>query len=225
MIPLAHILGQDESLLVECQQGHKLLPDVCVAFSSMQQAAGQDGIDLQIVSSYRSFSRQQHIWHNKWSGKQAILDPNEVPLNTNNLSEQEKVFAILTWSALPGASRHHWGTDLDVYDKRSVENVEDKFQLVCSEYENEGPCSKLNQWLTKYAQDFEFTRPYNEYKGGVAQEPWHLSYLPIANIVESQLTKQSILDTLINSKMLGLAAITENIDEIFTRFVLNKGLS
>ena len=26
----------------------------------------------------------------------------------------------MRWSAIPGSSRHHWGTDLDVYDAAAV---------------------------------------------------------------------------------------------------------
>ncbi|MCZ8486094.1 D-alanyl-D-alanine carboxypeptidase family protein [Vibrio lentus] len=34
-------------------------------------------------------------------------------------SEQQKLSAILRWSALPGASRHHWGCDFDVFAHQS----------------------------------------------------------------------------------------------------------
>ena len=117
MITAAHILGKDESLLVECQNGFRLLPEVCDAFKRMQSAAAQDNVDMQIVSSYRSFDRQLQIWQNKWMGKTNLLDADENILDATKLSDQQKILAILTWSALPGASRHHWGTDLDVYDK------------------------------------------------------------------------------------------------------------
>ena len=175
MITQAHTLGKDDSLLVECQNGFRLLPEVCEAFKRMQMAAAQDNVDIQIVSSYRSFERQLQIWQNKWSGKATLLDANENNLDATTLSDQEKILAILTWSALPGASRHHWGTDLDVYDKKSVEQNQHDFQLVCSEYDN-GPCTQLNNWLNEHATQFGFSRPYAKYKGGIAREPWHLSF-------------------------------------------------
>ena len=164
-----------KSLLVECQNGFRLLPEVCSAFKRMQEAAAQDNVDMQIVSSYRGFDRQLQIWQNKWIGKATLLDADENKLDTSSLSDQQKILAILTWSALPGASRHHWGTDLDVYDKNSVEHAQHDFQLVCSEYD-QGPCSKLNHWLTEHAIKFGFDRPYAQYKGGIAREPWHLSF-------------------------------------------------
>ncbi len=32
------------------------------------------------------------------------------------LSDLEKCKAMLRWSAVPGASRHHWGTEIDIFD-------------------------------------------------------------------------------------------------------------
>jgi hypothetical protein len=45
-----------------------------------------------------------------------LLDAHNQPLDALQLGETERLHAILHWSALPGTSRHHWGTDLDIYD-------------------------------------------------------------------------------------------------------------
>lgn len=223
MIPQAHTLGKDEHLLIECQNGFLLLPEVCEAFKRMQGAAAKDNVDMQIVSSYRSFDRQLQIWQNKWTGKAALLDADENQLDVSALSDQEKILAILTWSALPGASRHHWGTDLDVYDKNAVEHSPDDFQLVCSEYD-QGPCSQLSNWLDENAIKFGFSRPYAEYTGGIAREPWHLSFLASADKMLGILDEQVLLDNLTQSDILGLDSIIANMPDIYQRFVLNKGL-
>lgn len=224
MITQAHTLGKDESLLVECQNGFRLLPEVCDAFKRMQKAAAQDDVDMQIVSSYRGFDRQLQIWQNKWSGKATLLDASENVLNVTDLSDQEKLIAILTWSALPGASRHHWGTDLDVFDKKSVETSQHNFQLVCSEYDN-GPCSNLNNWLNEHANKFGFDRPYAEYNGGIAREPWHLSFQAVADNILALFDEQVILANLTESGILGLDSIIANMPDIYQRFVLNRGLA
>jgi LAS superfamily LD-carboxypeptidase LdcB len=223
MITHAHILGKDEALLVECQNGFRLLPEVCAAFKQMQATAAQDNVDIQIVSSYRSFDRQLQIWGKKWSGKAKLLDANEKVLDVTELSDQEKIYAILTWSALPGASRHHWGTDLDVYDKKAVEKSQHSFQLVCSEYD-QGPCTRLNNWLNEHAIQFGFSRPYAEFKGGIAREPWHLSFHDSAEKMFAQLDELALLNNLRNSNILGLESIVANMPEIYQRFVLNRGL-
>ena len=222
MITPAHILGKDESLLVECQNGFRLLPEVCDAFKKMQAAAAQDNVDMQIVSSYRGFDRQLQIWQNKWTGKAALLDANENTLDPTALSDKQKVLAILTWSALPGASRHHWGTDLDVYDKRSVEQNQHNFQLVCSEYDH-GPCTQLSKWLNDNAIKFGFTRPYAEYNGGVAREPWHLSFKTSADIMLVHLDENMLLANLKMSDILGLDSIISHLPDIYQRFILNRG--
>jgi len=223
VITAAQILGKDESLLVECQNGFRLLPEVCGAFKQMQMAAAQDNVDMQIVSSYRGFDRQLQIWQNKWSGKATLLDANENVLDATSLSDQEKILAILTWSALPGASRHHWGTDLDVYDKSAVEQNQHDFQLVCSEYD-QGPCTQLNNWLNEHAIQFGFTRPYAKYNGGIAREPWHLSFQTSADKRLGLLDEQVLLANLMKSDILGLDSIVVNMPDIYQRFVLNRGL-
>tara|TARA_R110002153_G_scaffold6556_22_gene30125 strand:+ start:14181 stop:14855 length:675 start_codon:yes stop_codon:yes gene_type:complete len=223
VITQAHTLGKDESLLVECQNGFRLLPEVCEAFKQMQTAAAQDNVDIQIVSSYRGFDRQLQIWQNKWSSKATLLDANENILDATTLSDQEKILAILTWSALPGASRHHWGSDLDVYDKNAVEKSQHNFQLVCSEYD-QGPCTQLNNWLNKHAIKYGFSRPYTQYNGGIAREPWHLSFQASADKMLDLLDEQVILANLIKSNILGLDSIIANMPEIYQRFVLNRGL-
>ena len=223
MITQAHTLGKDESLLVECQNGFRLLPEVCGAFKKMQWAAAQDNVDMQIVSSYRGFDRQLQIWQKKWSGIATLLDANENVLDATALSDKEKILAILTWSALPGASRHHWGTDLDVYDKSAVEQSQHDFQLVCSEYDR-GPCTQLNKWLNQNAIKFGFIRPYAKYNGGIAREPWHLSYQASADKISGLVDEKRLLANLMKSDILGLDCIITNMPDIYQRFVLNRGL-
>ena len=219
----AHILGKDESRLVDCQNGFRLLPEVCKAFKQMQVAAAKNNVDMQIVSSYRGFDRQLMIWQKKWSGQATLLDANEKSLDASMLTEQEKIFAILTWSALPGASRHHWGTDLDVYDKKSVEQSQHDFQLVCSEYD-QGPCSVLSNWLNENASKYGFAQPYSEYNGGIAREPWHLSFKASADRMIALQDEHMLLALLETSDILGLSGIISNMPSIYQRFVLNRGL-
>ncbi|WP_335917672.1 M15 family metallopeptidase [Shewanella chilikensis] len=149
------------------------------AFLKMQAAAEQDGIALAICSGYRSFERQLAIWNAKASGKRPLLDKNSLPVgDVGALSDDELVALILLWSALPGASRHHWGTDLDLFDSGQISKHE--LKLVNAEYEPQGPCYKLNLWLDERALDFGFYRPFQPGLSGVSPERWHLSFLPKA---------------------------------------------
>lgn len=214
-------LGTSEQHLVACQGRHQLREEVCTAFREMQQAAQTDGVDLQIVSSFRDFHRQQQIWDAKWLGHKPLYNRCGELIDTALLTDDEKLYAILIWSALPGASRHHWGTDLDVYDKTSVGNWPHTFELVASEYGESGPCYNLHCWLNENAEKHGFYRPYAIDTGGVAPEPWHLSFSPTASKIIEQLDLNVLRGTLLNSTVQGKTAILENLEDIFQRFTLN----
>lgn len=221
MIEPQHWLGLTQQHLLVYQEKHLLQEEVCNAFLRMQQSAAADKVDIQIVSSYRNFERQQHIWDAKWLGQRPILSLTGQLLDIETLTETEKLHAILTWSALPGASRHHWGTDLDVYDKACVVSRQHDFQLVSQEYEQNGPCYRLNSWLAEHAEEFGFYRPYSVYNNGVAPEAWHISYKPIADTIIRQLNIRDLADTLSTTTIQGKKIIMANLEEIFSRYTLN----
>lgn len=144
----------------------QLQPQVSAAFTRMQSAAAQAGVHLHIASGFRSFERQAGIWARKYTGIQTPV-------------RDESLHAILRWSALPGLSRHHWGTDFDCYDPVAL--GEQSLQLEPREYGPEGPMAALFAWLTAHAHEFGFYRPYlSNDTPGVAAEPWHWSYAPLA---------------------------------------------
>lgn len=223
MLTKPQIIGKDSAHLVECQNKHFLQPSVCQAFKEMQYAASNDGIDLQIASSHRDFNRQLRIWQRKWLGELPLYDIEGKLLETSVLPDSDKMHAILTWSALPGASRHHWGTDLDVYDKRAIEASGASLQLLSAEYDKDGPCYTLNCWLAENAANYDFSRPFAQYKGGVAAEAWHLSYQPMANKIYHDLDLGLIKSAIEDSDLPGKDTVLAQFDMIFTRYILNKG--
>ena len=83
-------------------------------FLALSKAAAQADIELKIASGYRSFERQLLIWNNKFTGKTAIKNAIGETVNISQLTDIEIIHAILLFSALPGTSRHHWGTDIDL---------------------------------------------------------------------------------------------------------------
>ena len=125
---------------------------------AMQQAAREAGFDLQPASTFRDFDRQLAIWNGKFCGQRPVLDKDSRPIDVAPLSAAERCEAILRWSALPGASRHHWGSDLDVYDPSLLPEGQ-KLQLEPWEYEEGGYFAPLNQWLTAHMAEFGFYRP------------------------------------------------------------------
>ena len=223
MITPHQAMGLSSAHLVEVTGGHFLQGTVKSAFEQMQKAALRQKIDVQICSSFRSFERQLSIWNRKWKGELPLYRLNGEKLNANTLSDEEKIHAIMLWSALPGASRHHWGTDFDVYDKANVEALQHDFQLIPQEYEGSGPCAKLSSWLTTYAKDFGFSFPYAEYIGGVAKEPWHLSHTESASAIETQFSTERLANTLSESTICGKDTILENLDNLVYRYTFNEG--
>src|SRR5690242_17995601 len=96
--------------------GCLLQSPAAAALLEMRNAARTAGIELEVVSGFRDFNRQLAIWNDKFNGRRALLDPAGEALNAEELYEFALIDAILTWSALPGASRHHWGSEVDVID-------------------------------------------------------------------------------------------------------------
>lgn len=187
------------------------------AFNAMADAAKHAGITIGICSAYRSFERQLAIWNAKASGKRALLDANGQVINSEKLTDDALIDAILRWSALPGASRHHWGTDIDVFDANQI-NVS-KLQLVQQEYAVGGPCSQLHTWLMANSADFGFYFPYQAGKSGVSPEPWHLSYAPKSQAMLTQFRSQDLANILKQSDILLKTAILTRLDKLVDEYV------
>jgi hypothetical protein len=171
------------------------------------------------VSSFRSFNQQLAIWNGKFSGTRPLLSRNGEPLDALALDDAARVEAILAWSALPGASRHHWGTDFDVIDRASLLPGQAP-QLVPAEYLAGGCFAALNDWLELNAADYGFFRPYDLDRGGVQPEPWHLSFAPIATGALAMLTPEALASALAGAAIEGSNVIYSQLPELYQRFVL-----
>lgn len=216
------LTGQVFSHLTQLSDNIYVHKQVVSAFNGLQIAAQKAGFNLQIASGFRSFERQRLIWNNKFAGKTKILDKDGYPLAIEKLSEIEKLFAILHWSALPGTSRHHWGTDVDIFDPNCLPAGK-KLQLTVSEYSEAGYFFELTQWLSENMKTFGFYRPYQKYNGGVAIEPWHLSYFPIAQHAIEKLDLPLIEATISHNNVLAKSLICEQLPIIYKQFICNIG--
>jgi LAS superfamily LD-carboxypeptidase LdcB len=152
-----------------------------------------------------------------------VLDDDGVPLDIATLSERDLAFAILRWSALPGASRHHWGTDVDVYDAAARPDGYE-VALVPREVDPGGMFAPLHAWLDeRIAVDgaFGFFRPYDRDRGGVAPERWHLSHAPTATRYERLLTPALLRATVAPADLRLKGVVLAHLEEIVERFVAN----
>jgi LAS superfamily LD-carboxypeptidase LdcB len=218
MNPLCLLGLSDAHLVALNEPGHRLQAEARDAFMAMQAAAAEAGFQLMPASSFRSFERQLAIWNGKFEGSRPLLDADSQPLDALTLSEPDRVHAILHWSALPGTSRHHWGTDLDIYDPTLLPPGK-KLQLEPWEYEPDGYFYPLSRWLAANMAHFGFYLPFTQGGGGVAVEPWHLSYRPLAADCASQLSRPLVANTLRLQPVAGKEHILNLLDEIFARYI------
>ncbi|MDA0310939.1 MAG: M15 family metallopeptidase [Gemmatimonadetes bacterium] len=192
-------------------------------FNRLRADAALAGFDLRVLSGFRGFSHQLSIWNRKARGELAVVDSDASPLSIVDLTEVEWVYAILRWSALPGASRHHWGTDLDVYDE-AARPSDYEIDLTPQEVDAGGMFAPLHEWLDERIATgaaHGFFRPYDRDRGGVAPERWHLSHAPTAAEFDAALSLGTLRATLSQADLESKSVVLEHLDDIYARFVIN----
>ncbi len=130
------------------------------ALTSMAAAAKEAGFDIEVISATRSWEHQKNIWNRKWSSPKYM-----------GFAPLERATKILEYSSMPGSSRHHWGTDVDL---NALENT----------YFESGRGLALYEWLTAHADAFGFTQVYGDQSNGrtgYQEEKWHWSYWPLSS--------------------------------------------
>jgi LAS superfamily LD-carboxypeptidase LdcB len=194
------------------------------AFQALVAKGKEVGISIEIASGFRSFERQLLIWNNKFTGKTAIKNNHGETIDVAELASLDVMLSILLFSALPGASRHHWGCDIDIYAANLLPSKQ-ALQLEPWEYEQTGPMAKLSKFLAKEAHPLGFYFPYDRYRGGVAAEPWHLSYAPLASKYQHAFDISALRQCLNETDIKGKKTIMNNLPHIVKQFVLNTNLS
>ena len=168
-------------------KGMYLRKDAYEAFKRMHDAAWEDGIRLVILSATRNFARQKYIWEAKWNGDRKTTGVKDIKQEYPEPSE--RALKILEYSSMPGTSRHHWGTDIDL---NNLEN----------EYFSFGEGEKLYEWMVENAHKYGYCQVYTpkgpERPHGYNEEKWHWSFIPVAK----QLTDQAE-EKLTNNKISG----------------------
>ena len=153
------------------QEGRLMKKEAFESFQKMHAAAKKEGINLVIRSAVRNFDYQKGIWERKWTGATKLSNGEDA--QTAYSASDQRAKKILEYSSMPGTSRHHWGTDIDL---NSFEN---------SWFES-GEGLKVFEWLDANAADFGFCRPYTRKDEsrpfGYNEEKWHWSYTPLSDI-------------------------------------------
>ncbi len=160
------------------REGLYLRKEVLEAFIQMFEAAKKDGINLQIRSATRNFHYQKGIWERKWTGATILSDGTNVAKDIQN--PKDKALKILEYSSMPGTSRHHWGTDIDL-------------NAFSNSYFEKGEGKLIYEWLSKNASAYGFCQPYTP-KGpkrpnGYNEEKWHWTYQSLGSEITAYARK------------------------------------
>lgn len=149
----------------------------------MINLAHQEGVELTVVSAYRSYDRQKRIWESKWGE----FEENDI------VKAQE----ILRYSSFPGTSRHHWGTDVD-------------FNSVSPTYWQSAEGERIFTWLKENAPRFGFCQVYGSgRKSGYEVEAWHWSHLETAETYYQKISQTPVLNVALEQPVHGAAAVRE----------------
>ena len=108
---------------------------------------------------------------------------------------------------MPGTSRHHWGTDIDL---NAFNNA----------WFAEGKGLKLYNWLITHAHEYGFCQPYTkkgqERPDGYNEEKWHWSYTPVSKPLLHEARK-----TLKNEMIQGFMGSKQAVSiDVVTKYVL-----
>ena len=120
-----------------------LVPRAARSWWRMRQQAAEDGIELQVVSAFRSASYQLVIVERKLERGQSIAE-------------------ILRVSAAPGFSEHHSG--------RAVDISTPGYAALEEEFESSPAFHWLQRHAGEYGFRLSFPR---DNAHGIAYEPWH----------------------------------------------------
>ncbi|SHG86860.1 M15 family metallopeptidase [Flagellimonas flava] len=178
-------------------EGVNLREEASIAYGKMAKAAYADGFNIKMVSSYRDFYRQEGIWERKYL--RYTEDQGIQPLDA--------IEKIIEYSTIPGTSRHHWGTDIDIIDGYAKVSGD---VLVPEKFEAGGPFEGFKQWLDENSERFGFYLVYTDEpkRRGFKYEPWHYSYAPISIPMLTAFRKKNILRLLENEDFLGCEHFT-----------------
>ena len=114
----------------------------------------------------------------------------------------------MKYSTIPGTSRHHWGTDIDIIDAGPPEKGD---VLLPQKFHDNGPYNTLREWMETHAKGYGFLLPYNrdENRTGFKYEPWHYTYKPVSNLYNTEFLKLDLKSIISKTKLAGKEFINE----------------
>lgn len=192
----------------------KILP----FYNKLNERVSKEGSQLRLESAYRSFERQLSIWNRKASGELTLLDANGVPME-RPADEEQLMYAILTWSALPGASRHHLGTDLDVADGNACPAG---YEVQLTPAECDGMFAPFHKKLTELmeaGEAFGFNRVFVPGRGRIQPEKWHIAHLPTSRQYLENFSLAKLRELYEKTDVACKSALLDNLDSLARDYI------
>ena len=176
---------------------YRLRKEAHKAFVAMRTKAKESGIIIQVISSYRDYHHQKRIWERKYKN-----------FIKRELTPSAAIDKIITYSTIPGTSRHHWATDLDIIDG-SVPRP--KNVLNEKHFKKNAAFYKFKRWMDIHANNFGFYLVYTNApnRKGFNYEPWHYSYAPLSIPMLKAYRKLEIKREIQNSELSGCGYFTD----------------
>lgn len=168
-------------------KGHKLQVEAYNALEKMKKDALKKGIKIRVISAYRSFEHQNNIWNRKYKS-----------LRKQGYSVTKTVKKIIEYTAIPGTSRHHWGTEVDLSNHKGLNNNLQKDK------------NKYEKWMNENAHKYGFYLAYtnNKFRKGYKYESWHYSYRSISKPLLIEYLKLDIIKILKSENIAGKSVFT-----------------
>ena len=193
----SQLLGKGNPDIVGDTYTSKMHKDAKAAFLKMKAAAKADGITIEVVSAYRSFQRQKEIFEGKYNR-----------FTNQGMAPLDAIKKIIEYSTIPGTSRHHWGTDIDIIDGGVTPRPKSVLQPEL--FHGKGVFCKLKDWLNEHATSFGFYEVYtnNANRKGFKYEPWHFSYAPVSKPMLQAYKKLDVQQIILEEKIKGAVYFT-----------------
>ena len=157
-------LPEDFTVALDTVQGQFTMDERCAAYArDMIAAAKRDGVELTVVSAYRSVRKQ----------KENLESYTERLIHNGYTKEEAEILASME-IADPYTSEHNAGLALDILTADWWETHDD----VTDDFEN----TEEFRWLSENAHKFGFIMRYpKEYEDitGYSYEPWHYRFVGI----------------------------------------------
>lgn len=149
--------GYENKIRLSEIQGRQLESQACRQCSMMLERAKEEGVDINIISAYRTKDYQQMLWDQSVGEK----------MEEGYSKEQAEIQTGKTL-AKPGHSEHNAGLAVDFGTEKACDVEDDFFR------------SKQAKWLCKNASKFGFILRYprlKEHITSISYEPWHYRYV------------------------------------------------